>query len=155
MPKTAKLRRAKASNSIHSRAAKRVSSPSLEVDKSLLNLAVPEDPKTAPLTAKQKLDKAISEISMRTPGQGLSGEYAGVSKKKRGTKLTSKQRRRKEQGVIMAERVAGRLEKKVEESTGRCKTVEGRKGNWEELNSKIEVPVNAAADMVVEMKMMK
>lgn len=65
---------------------------------------------------------------MRTPGQGLTGgEYAGISKKKRGTKLTSKQKRRREQGAIMAERVAGRLEKKVETSMDRSRAVEGRK----------------------------
>lgn len=74
---------------------------------------------------------------MRTPGQGLSGEYAGISKKKRGTKLTSKQRRRKEQGAMMAEKVAGRLEKKVEESMGRSKIVEGRKVCFISLTSDI------------------
>ena len=40
--------------------------------------------------------------------------------------MTSKQRRRKEQGAMMAEKVAGRLEKKVGESMGRSKIVEGR-----------------------------
>ena len=76
---------------------------------------------------------------MRTLGQGLSGEYAGVLKKKRGPKLTSKQRRRKEQGVVMAERVAGRLEKKVEESMGKSKVVEGRKVCFIRLTSDIQL----------------
>lgn len=74
---------------------------------------------------------------MRTPGQGLpGGEYAGVSKKKRGMKLTTKQRRRKELGAVMAERVAGRLQKKVEESVGRSKVVEGRKVRYFDLTGR-------------------
>jgi len=153
MPKTAKLRKTKASNSIRSRAARRATSPSLNVEKSLLNIPAPEDVDSIPLTAKEKLDKAISEISMRAPGQEPGRGYAGVGKKsKRGTKLTSKQRRRREKGTVMAERVASRFEKKVQESVGRSKVAVSRKGAWDELNSKIEAPVDAAASMVVEMK---
>jgi len=90
---------------------------------------------------------------MRAPGQEPGRGYAGVGKKsKRGTKLTSKQRRRREKGTVMAERVASRFEKKVQESVGRSKVAVSRKGAWDELNSKIEAPVDAAASMVVEMK---
>ncbi|KAF8460483.1 hypothetical protein BDZ91DRAFT_738979 [Kalaharituber pfeilii] len=154
MPKTAKLRKNR-TPSIHSRAAKRAASPSLNLDKSLLNLPPPL-PRRHPLaTMPQKLDKAIAAISMRSSGgatgAAVGGNYAGV--KKRGQKqLSAKQRRRKELGVVMAERVAGRLERKVKESVGRGKVVGERKGNWDELNSKIEVPVDAGADMMLEMK---
>lgn len=62
--------------------------------------------------------------SCQEPGRG----YAGVGKKlKRGTKLTSKQRRRREKGTVMAERVASRFERKVQESVGRSKAAVGRK----------------------------
>lgn len=98
------------------------------MDKSLLNIPAPEDVHPIPLTAKEKLDKAISEISMRTPGQEPGRGSAGVGKKsKRGTRLTSKQRRRREKGTVMAERVASRYERKLQESVGRGRVAVGRK----------------------------
>ena len=101
-----------------------------------MNIPAPEDVEPIPLTAKEKLDKAISEISMRAPGQEPGRGYAGVGKKsKRGTKLTTKQRRRRERGTVMAERVAGRFERRIQESVGRSKVAVGRKV-WNEKKKK-------------------
>ena len=46
---------------------------------------------------------------------------------KRGQRLSSKQKKRREVGVMMAERVAARMERKVEGAKERGKVVETRK----------------------------
>jgi hypothetical protein len=108
--------------SIHSRAAKRASSPGIDLDKSVKGLKPPVD------TKKHR-------PSVLAVHQG-----AGVTKKsKNGRKsvLSAKAKRRQEKGLDRAEAVMDKKEKKVEKSKGRARTVQERAKAWEELNKKM------------------
>ncbi|KAL3423354.1 hypothetical protein PVAG01_05101 [Phlyctema vagabunda] len=108
--------------SIHSRAAKRASSPSIDTDKSLKDIKPPEETKT-------------SRPSVLAIHQG-----AGVAKKaKNGRKavLSSKAKRRQEKGLDRAEAVMDKKETKIEKSKGRARTVQERAKAWEDLNKKV------------------
>jgi hypothetical protein len=108
--------------SIHSRAAKRASSPGIDLDKSLKGLKPPVDAKK-------------HRPSVLAVHQG-----AGVTKKsKNGRKsvLSAKAKRRQEKGLDRAEAVMDKKEKKVEKSKGRARTVQERSKAWEDLNRKI------------------
>ncbi|TVY92390.1 hypothetical protein LAWI1_G003182 [Lachnellula willkommii] len=108
--------------SIHSRAAKRASSPGIDLDKSLKDLKPPENTKT-------------SRPSVLAVHQG-----AGISKKsKNGRKsvLSSKARKRQEKGLDRAEAFMDKKELKVEKSKDRARTVQERSKAWEDLNKKI------------------
>ncbi|TVY47849.1 hypothetical protein LOCC1_G002947 [Lachnellula occidentalis] len=108
--------------SIHSRAAKRASSPGIDLDKSLKDLKPPEDAKT-------------SRPSVLAVHQG-----AGVSKKsKNGRKSvpSSKARKRQEKGLDRAEAFMDKKELKVEKSKDSARTLQERSKAWEELNKKI------------------
>lgn len=105
--------------SVHSRAAKRASSPSIDTDKSLKNVKPPTESRT-------------HRPSILAVHQG-----AGVSKKaKNGRKsvLSAKAKRRQERGMDRAEAVMDKKETKVEKSRGRARTVQERAKAWEELN---------------------
>jgi hypothetical protein len=108
--------------SVHSRAAKRASSPSIDTDKSLKDVKPPTETKS-------------HRPSILAVHQG-----AGVSKKsKNGRKsvLSAKARRRQERGLDRAEAVMDKKEKKVEKSKGRAKTVQERSKTWDELNKRM------------------
>jgi hypothetical protein len=108
--------------SVHSRAAKRASSPSIDTDKSLKNVKPP--------TESNKHRHSVLAVL----------QSAGVSKKsKNGRKsvLSAKAKRRQERGMDRAEAVMDKKEKKVEKSRGRARNVQERAKAWEELNKKI------------------
>jgi hypothetical protein len=108
--------------SIHSRAAKRASSPSIDTDKSLKNVKPPVDSK--------KHRSSILAIH----------QNAGISKKsKNGRKsvLSAKAKRRQDKGLDRAEAVMDKKEKKIEKSKGRARTVQERAKAWDDLNKKI------------------
>jgi hypothetical protein len=108
--------------SIHSRAAKRASSPGIDLDKSHKDLKPPSTSKT-------------SRPSVLAVHQG-----AGVSKKsKNGRKsvLSAKARKRQEKGLDRAEAFMDKKEKKVENSKGRARTVQERSKAWDDLNKKM------------------
>jgi hypothetical protein len=107
--------------SVHSRAAKRASSPSIDLDKSLKDVKPPETKTQRP--------------SVLAIHQG-----AGISKKsKNGRKavLSGKAKRRQEKGMDRAEAVMDKKEKKVEKSKGKARTVQERAKAWDELNKKM------------------
>ncbi|KAK0128458.1 hypothetical protein ONS95_000430 [Cadophora gregata] len=121
MAKTAPPKK-KGVTSVHSRAAKRASSPGIDLDKSLKDLKPP------PATKNQR----ESVLSIH---QG-----AGISKKsKNGRKsvLSAKAKRRQEKGLDRAEAVIDKKEIKIEKSKDRARTVQERAKNWEELNKKM------------------
>lgn len=95
--------------SIHSRAARRAASPSLDVDKSLTSLPRAEN------TVIQR-DSVLNERA-----------NAGVSKKSKAKTKTRTQRLRQQKGIERAEIVYSRLEKKVAKSVSRAKNVKARK----------------------------
>ena len=108
--------------SVHSRAAKRASSPSIDTDKSLKNIKPPIESKNL----------RPSVLAVR--------HGAGVSKKsKNGRKsvLSAKARRRQERGLDRAEAVMDKKEKKVEKSKGKARNVQERAKAWDELNKKM------------------
>jgi hypothetical protein len=107
--------------SVHSRAAKRASSPGIDLDKSLKDLKPPETKTQRP--------------SVLAIHQG-----AGISKKSkngRKTMLSAKAKRRQEKGMDRAEAVMDKKEKKVEKSKGKARTVQERAKAWDELNKRI------------------
>ncbi|KAI5811115.1 Alb1-domain-containing protein [Peziza echinospora] len=145
--KTAPLKKSKSSLSVHSRAVRRAASPTLNVDKSLLNISLPSEP-NAPLDTKTRMAKSLTEISLRTNHAGGNG---GVGKAK-SKKLSTKQRKRKEKAMEMGEAVLERTARKVSESIVKAKAVDHRRAGWDDMNKGIEVPVEAAKNMVVEMR---
>jgi len=108
--------------SMHSRAARRAGSPSLDVDKSLLALDRPEQDHT-PKTPK------------------VLGVHDSGIKKKRGKQMTRQQRLRQQKGMERADAVQHKMEKKVEDSVVRSKKIKDRAAAWEELNEKATAEV--------------
>jgi hypothetical protein len=105
--------------SVHSRAAKRASSPSIDTDKSLKNVKPPAE-----------------SVNYR-PSILAIHHGAGVTKKpKSGRKvvLSAKAKRRQEKDLDRAKAVTDKKEKKIEKSKGRARTVQKRSKTWEELN---------------------
>lgn len=120
--KSSQLKIKSPATSVHSRAAKRASSPSIDTDKSLKNVKPPTESKS-------------HRPSILAVHQG-----AGVSKKsKNGRKsvLSAKAKRRQEKGLDRAEAVMDKKEKKVEKSRGRARTVQERAKAWDLLNKTI------------------
>ncbi|PKX97661.1 Alb1 domain-containing protein [Aspergillus novofumigatus IBT 16806] len=105
--------------SIHSRAARRAASPSLDVDKSLTSLPRAEN------TVIQR-ESVLNERA-----------NAGVSKKSKAKAKTRAQRMRQQTAIERAEIVYSRLEKKVAKSVSRGKTVKARRSDWESLNRNV------------------
>lgn len=92
--------------SLHSRAAKRASSPSLNLDKSITSLPTP---------------------STKRPSILAVSNGAGITKRKgKGKRLTRHQRLRHEKGTERAETVLDKREKKVERSVGKEKVMKER-----------------------------
>ncbi|MCJ1480127.1 hypothetical protein MMC06_000281 [Schaereria dolodes] len=115
MAKTAKLKKNAKSTSLHSRAAKRASSPSIDLDKSL--------------------------TSIKTPNESVLSVHhgAGITKKKGKVRPLSRQKRRRlERGVVRAEAVLDKTERKVERIKVKEKAVKERSSAWDELNSNFQ-----------------
>lgn len=92
-------------DSLHSRAARRETSPSADVDKSLKSMPRVETPTKQPVI-----------------------NHAGISKKKSKTKaLTRAQKLRQQKGIERAESVMDQLETKISKSIGRAKAVNARR----------------------------
>ncbi|KAF2838124.1 hypothetical protein M501DRAFT_1004970 [Patellaria atrata CBS 101060] len=114
MAKTAKPKNK--NPSLHSRAARRASSPSLNTDKSLKNIPLPANTKQT-----FTLNKAHN---------------ASIPKRKKQKQLTRQQRLRREKGIERAEVIGERLEVKREKSGKREKRVKERSREWEVVNGK-------------------
>lgn len=94
--------------STHSRAARRAASPSVDLDRSLTSLPRPETP--------------------QIPSPHVN---SGITKKKSKSKPKSRaQRLRQEKGLERAEIVMDQLEKKVNKSLERGRTINRRKVNY-------------------------
>ena len=107
---------------MHSRAAKRASSPSIDTDKSLKNVKPP------------------TEAKSHRPSVLAVHQSAGVSKKsKHGRKsvLSAKAKRRQERGMGRAEAVMDKIEKKVENSRRNARKVQERAKAWDTLNKSV------------------
>ncbi|KAI9043392.1 Alb1 domain-containing protein [Aspergillus affinis] len=103
----------------HSRAARRAASPSLDVDKSVMS---------AP---------RVEETALPRDSILVDRANAGVSKKQAKPRNKSRAQRQKQQkGIERAENIMDQREKKVSKSVSRAKTVNARRGEWEDLNRK-------------------
>ncbi|KAF3770936.1 hypothetical protein M406DRAFT_234204, partial [Cryphonectria parasitica EP155] len=106
--------------SLHSRAARRATSPSINTDKSLKDVQPPSE-----------------SLNQRPSVLGLY-QNAGVNKKaKRGRKavLSSRARRRHERGLERAEEILDRTAVKVSRSKDSARNIDGRKKTWDEINA--------------------
>ncbi|OAA51455.1 Ribosome biogenesis protein Alb1 [Metarhizium rileyi] len=107
----------------HSRAARRATSPSIDTDKSLKDVALPK--------------RSVSRPSVLAVHRS-----AGVSKKSkpvRKARMTNKMRKRHDRGLEMAEAVTERTGRKIERSIGRAKSVQRRSRAWEDINRDVVV----------------
>ncbi|KAK0651944.1 Alb1-domain-containing protein [Cercophora newfieldiana] len=100
--------------SLHSRAARRATSPGIDTDKSLKNVQLPT------------FDSRPCVLSVH--------HSAGVSKKKRKVVMSSKARKRHEKSMDRAEAVMDRTETKVQKSKGHFKVIQTRNRAWDEIN---------------------
>lgn len=105
--------------SSRTRSARRQSSPSLGLDKSLTTLPrASDDPN---LTGKEAVAKKVNNVVLRTRGDN------GVSKKKGGKELSRQKKKRIEKAVGKAEAVMEKLERKRGDSAKRGKVVKERR----------------------------
>ncbi|KAI0840296.1 Alb1-domain-containing protein [Hypoxylon sp. FL0890] len=122
MAKSAIAKKKKAP-SIHSRAARRATSPSIDTDKSLKNVQPPAE----------SVDYRPSVLAIH---QG-----AGVAKKtKKSRNMSSKARRRHEKGQDRAAAIMERTEKKIAKSKGQARMIQTRRKTWDEVNN--QIPAN-------------
>ncbi|KAJ3560654.1 hypothetical protein NPX13_g9231 [Xylaria arbuscula] len=106
--------------SLHSRAARRATSPSINTDKSLKDVQPPPE----------SVDHRPSVLSIH--------HGAGVSKKQRkGRALSTKARKRHEKAQDRAAAIMERTEKKVALSKDKSRAIQSRSKQWDEINKKI------------------
>ncbi|CAI9636963.1 hypothetical protein GT037_004085 [Alternaria burnsii] len=121
MAKTAKVK--KRPVTIHSRAARRAASPSLNLDKS------------AQKPANTTRDSASPSRPSQANPHALKAKDAGIQKKqKKDTKMTRAQRLRYQRGLERAEENMDKLEKKRAKSVGKSKKIVERAKGWEDVN---------------------
>ncbi|CAJ2508041.1 Uu.00g092270.m01.CDS01 [Anthostomella pinea] len=114
------LGKKKKAPSVHSRAARRATSPSINTDKSLKNVQPPAD----------SVNHRPSVLAIH---QG-----AGVSKKqKKGRQLTSKALRRQEKDQERAAAILERTQQKVAKSKDQSRVIQSRSKTWDEVNQQI------------------
>ncbi|KAI5862742.1 Alb1-domain-containing protein [Durotheca rogersii] len=113
-------RRNNLGSSIHSRAARRATSPSINTDKSLKGIQPPAE-------------SVHSRPSVLSIHNG-----AGVCKKaKKSKSLSFKARRRHEKEQDRAIIVMERMERKIAKSRGQAQTAQARRRAWDEINDHI------------------
>ncbi|KAI9683892.1 MAG: hypothetical protein M1829_004227 [Trizodia sp. TS-e1964] len=105
------------SSSLHSRAAKRATSPSINTDKSLKSVNLP-----------------IEERQSSRPSALAARHDAGIRKKPKGRSLSTKARKRQEKGLDKAEAVMDKTEKKIAKSVGKGRVIKSRANDWDALN---------------------
>ncbi|RPA84398.1 hypothetical protein BJ508DRAFT_37941 [Ascobolus immersus RN42] len=121
----ARSQKAKAKqSSIRSRSARRAPSPA---PASLTNIPRAASPTTEKAklasTLSRPLDTSLPEpLTSHIPSLALTNT-AGVHKKTRGKKLSAKQRKRKEEGILKAEAALEKFAKKVDGGVQRGRTV--------------------------------
>jgi hypothetical protein len=117
MGKTAKLK--KKQSAPRSRDARRAASPSIDLDKSLLNLPRPESPSSAKRPTKPHV---------------LASQSPGITKRNKSKPLKRQQRLRQIKGMERAADVMDRMELRVQKSVVKEKKVKERSKAWEDVN---------------------
>ncbi|KAF3930743.1 hypothetical protein ABW19_dt0210307 [Dactylella cylindrospora] len=134
------MAKAKKAPSLHSRAARRASSPSLNLDKSITTAPRPSSPTRTSLTdpASEKITRKVLDVIHRTLSSGITKSTNPNRIQKRGQK-SKMQKKRKEMGKERAAAVAEVLERKGEDSRKRERVIKDRRGDWEVVNAKVGV----------------
>ncbi|RKF73579.1 hypothetical protein GcM1_243055 [Golovinomyces cichoracearum] len=127
--------------SVHSRAAKRASSPGINLDKSLKDIKPP--PSTQNVRPSILLDRRSAGIMKKTKGG-------------RKAVLSAKIKRRQEKGLDRAVAVMDRTIKKVERSKDKAKIGQERSMKWEDLNKKMALQTaTIGATLTADIDLMK
>ena len=100
----------------HSRAARRQTSPGIDLDKSLKAVRPPQE-----------------SVNLR-PTVLAAHHNSGVTKKTKKKQLSSKARKRQEKSMDRAEAIMDRTSTKVAKSHGKARVIESRKRTWDEVN---------------------
>ncbi|KAI1259329.1 Alb1-domain-containing protein [Xylariaceae sp. FL1019] len=115
--------------SVHSRAARRATSPSIDTDRSLKEVRLPAE----------SIDHRPSVLALH--------HGAGVSKKqKNGRALSSRARKRQERAQDRAVAIMERTEKKIGRSKGQSRKTQARQKEWEQINHKAAGSATAGKD---------
>ncbi|KAK6526819.1 hypothetical protein TWF281_010017 [Arthrobotrys megalospora] len=124
--------------SVHSRAARRAASPSLNLDKSITTAPRPSSPTRTSLTTPtaEKITRKVLDVIHRTLSSGVQKSSNPNKNLKRGQKSKT-QKKRREMGKEKAAAFAEILEVKQEESKKKERVIKERSGDWENVNSKI------------------
>ncbi|KAK6508218.1 hypothetical protein TWF506_010317 [Arthrobotrys conoides] len=132
------MAKARKAPSVHSRAARRAVSPSLNLDKSITTAPRPSSPTRTSLTvpAADKITRKVLDVIHRTLSSGVQKSSNPNRNLKRGQKSKT-QKKRREVGKEKAAAFAEILEVKQEESRKKSKVIKERSGDWENVNSKI------------------
>ncbi|KAL2019984.1 hypothetical protein VTK56DRAFT_8984 [Thermocarpiscus australiensis] len=116
------ISKGKKAPSIHSRAARRATSPSIDTDRSLKHVRPPPE----------SVDRRPAVLAAHHTG--------GVTKKAKTNRkavMSSKARRRREKSMDRAEAIMERTAVKVQKSKGHAKVIHSRKKAWEEINREV------------------
>ncbi|KAK3351636.1 Alb1-domain-containing protein [Neurospora tetraspora] len=100
----------------HSRAARRQTSPGIDLDKSLKAVRPPQE-----------------SVNLR-PTVLAAHHNSGITKKNKKKQLSSKARKRQEKSMDRAEAIMDRTSTKVAKSHGKARVIESRKRTWDEVN---------------------
>ncbi|OAL46433.1 hypothetical protein IQ07DRAFT_574297 [Pyrenochaeta sp. DS3sAY3a] len=119
MAKTAKVKKRQVT--VHSRAARRAASPSIDLDKS----AKPSN------TAR---DSASPSRPSKINPHALAAKDAGIQKKQKKNNMTRAQRLRQQKTLERAEENMDKLQVKRGKSFGKEKIVKDRAKGWEDVN---------------------
>ncbi|KAK0635426.1 Alb1-domain-containing protein [Bombardia bombarda] len=105
----------KSGPSAHSRAARRATSPGIDIDKSLKHVKPP--------------------VAVESRPNVLAARLGGVTKQKSHKPvMSSKAAKRHAKNMDRAEAIMDRTEKKVQKSKGQARTIQTRRKTWEEIN---------------------
>lgn len=104
---------------VHSRAARRAASPSIDLDKKL---------------KQTTRDSASPSLPSQTKPHTLAAQNAGIQKKNKKGSMTRAQRLRHQKGLERAADNLDKMEVKVGKSLGKERTVKERSKQWEDVN---------------------
>lgn len=104
---------------VHSRAARRAASPSIDLDKKLKQTTRDSTSPSRPSQAKP---------------HALAAQNAGIQKKQKKGNMTRAQRLRHQKGLERAADVLDKREVKVVKSLGKEKNIKERSKGWEDVN---------------------
>ncbi|KAF3918039.1 hypothetical protein ABW21_db0204469 [Orbilia brochopaga] len=140
------MAKVKKAPSVHSRAARRAASPSLNLDKSVTTAPRPSSPTRTSLTTptSETITRKVLDAVHRT----LAASSAGVKKHSSTTSATTStykrgqkskvQKRRRETGKERAAAVAEMMARKETESLKKVKVIRERRGDWGAVNARID-----------------